>query len=120
MPDLRVWRISITLFLAWWAIYVFAFGHWSLVREHLSAAAVMIGGSVVAGSTPMGGGAVSFPILVYGFGESPELPKRLISIGCLQRRRPISQQRRAIQLPPFGRRCRLRYAVVGSVATCLL
>ena len=33
---------------------------------------VMIGGSLVAGSTPMGGGAVSFPILVYAFGMAPE------------------------------------------------
>jgi uncharacterized membrane protein YfcA len=32
----------------------------------------MIGGSLVAGSTPMGGGSVAFPILVYVFGESPE------------------------------------------------
>jgi len=35
-------------------------------------ALVMMAGSVVAGSTPMGGGAVSFPVLVYFFGETPE------------------------------------------------
>jgi uncharacterized membrane protein YfcA len=69
---LRLWKTVIALFLAWWATYVFGFGHWPLVREHLGIAAVMIGGSLVAGSTPMGGGSVAFPILVYGFGESPE------------------------------------------------
>jgi uncharacterized protein len=71
-PDLKFWKVSIVLFLAWWGIYVFGFGHWALVREHLGIAAIMIGGSLVAGSTPMGGGSVAFPILVYGFGESPE------------------------------------------------
>ena len=33
---------------------------------------MMLGGSVVAGSTPMGGGAVSFPVLVYLFGATPQ------------------------------------------------
>jgi uncharacterized protein len=69
---LRLWKISILLFLAWWAIYVFGFGHWQLAWEHRWIAAVMIGGSMVAGSTPMGGGSVAFPVLIYGFGETPE------------------------------------------------
>ena len=71
-PDLRIWKLTIVLLLLWWVVYVFGFGHWTLVREHLGIAAVMIGGSLVAGSTPMGGGSVAFPILVYGFGETPE------------------------------------------------
>jgi uncharacterized membrane protein YfcA len=71
-PDLRIWKLTIAMLLAWWFVYVIVLGHWALVREHLGIAAVMIGGSLVAGSTPMGGGSVAFPILVYGFGESPE------------------------------------------------
>ena len=70
--SLKVWKISVAAFLVAWAIFVFGFGYWSLVREHLAIAGVMIGGSLVAGSTPMGGGSVAFPILVYVFGETPE------------------------------------------------
>lgn len=70
--NLRIWKICIALFLCWWAVYVFGFGHWRLALEHWPIALVMIGGSLVAGSTPMGGGSVAFPVLVYGFGETPE------------------------------------------------
>jgi len=38
-------------------------------------ALVMIGGSLVAGSTPMGGGTVAFPALVLGFGRSPAMAR---------------------------------------------
>ena len=38
-------------------------------------ALVMIGGSLVAGSTPMGGGTVAFPALVLGFQESPAMAR---------------------------------------------
>lgn len=70
--DLRLWKVLVGLFLVGWAIFVFGFGYWPLVKEHWAIAMVMIGGSLVAGSTPMGGGSVAFPILVYVFGESPE------------------------------------------------
>lgn len=60
------------VFLLGWAVFVFGFGYWPLVRENLAIAGVMIAGSLVAGSTPMGGGSVAFPILVYAFGETPE------------------------------------------------
>lgn len=69
---LRVWKLSVAGFLVFWFVLVFGFGYWPLVREHSAIAGVMIGGSLVAGSTPMGGGSVAFPILVYLFGESPE------------------------------------------------
>ena len=70
--SLKWWKLSVGAFLAGWLILVAGFGYWRLVREHLAIAGVMIGGSLVAGSTPMGGGSVAFPILVYGFGETPE------------------------------------------------
>ena len=71
-PSLRLWKTLVTLFVIGWVICVTAFDWWPLVVEHWGIAAVMIGGSLVAGSTPMGGGSVAFPILVYVFGESPE------------------------------------------------
>ena len=70
--SLKWWKLSVAVFLAGWLILVVGFGYWTLVREHLAIAGVMIGGSLVAGSTPMGGGSVAFPILVYAFGETPE------------------------------------------------
>lgn len=70
--SLRLWKLSVAAFLVFWVILVAGFGYWPLVREHLAIAGVMIGGSLVAGSTPMGGGSVAFPILVYVFGETPE------------------------------------------------
>ena len=70
--SLKLWKVLVAAFLAWWVVFVFGCGYWPLVREHLAIAGVMIGGSLVAGSTPMGGGSVAFPILVYAFGESPE------------------------------------------------
>ena len=70
--SLRVWKLSVAGFLMFWVILVAGCDYWPLVREHLAIAGVMIGGSLVAGSTPMGGGSVAFPILVYVFGETPE------------------------------------------------
>ncbi len=70
--SLKVWKLAVAAFLVGWAILVFGFGYWPLVQEHLAIAGVMIGGSLVAGSTAMGGGSVAFPILVYVFGETPE------------------------------------------------
>ena len=70
--SLKVWKLSVASCLVGWVILVFGFGYWPLVREHLAIAGVMIGGSLVAGSTPMGGGSVAFPILVYVFGETTE------------------------------------------------
>lgn len=57
-----------------WAWVVFGHeGRWSTVRTHWPIALAMVFGSYVAGSTPMGGGTVGFPILVLAFG----LPARL-------------------------------------------
>ncbi|NNL03921.1 MAG: sulfite exporter TauE/SafE family protein [Xanthomonadales bacterium] len=58
-------------FLAWlllfytgWGALVFVGGHWETVLSHWPMAAAMAVGSYVAGSTPMGGGTVGFPVLV--------------------------------------------------------
>ncbi len=58
-------------FLAWlaifytgWLLLVVLGGHLGTVLAHWPIGIAMIGGSFVAGSTPMGGGAVGFPTLV--------------------------------------------------------
>ena len=75
--SLKLWKLSVAAFLMFWLILVAGYGYWPLVREHLATAGVMIALSLVAGSTPMGGGSVSFPILVYVFGETPDDARHL-------------------------------------------
>jgi uncharacterized membrane protein YfcA len=63
------WKIYVVVFLGAWLAFVSGFGYWTAVREHWPMSVVMILGSVVAGSTPMGGGTVAFPILVLVFNQ---------------------------------------------------
>ena len=54
----------LAVFYAGWLILVFGGGYLQTVLEHWPMAAAMAAGSYVAGSTPMGGGTVGFPVLV--------------------------------------------------------
>jgi uncharacterized membrane protein YfcA len=56
--------IWLTLFYASWAVLVVTGGHASQLPEQWPIAVSMALGSYVAGSTPMGGGTVGFPVLV--------------------------------------------------------
>lgn len=67
----RISKRSLTPFFAWlalfygaWLTLVLAGGHLQTVAAHWPMAAAMALGSYVAGSTPMGGGTVGFPVLV--------------------------------------------------------
>src|SRR6266576_2421304 len=71
--SLRNWKIYCAAFLAIWAVMVVGFGLWAQGLAHWRMSLVMIFGSLVAGSTPMGGGTVAFPILVLVFGQPPNL-----------------------------------------------
>jgi len=64
---LRYWKAYIVAFLIIWVAVVSAFGYWAEVGRHWPISMVMILGSLVAGSTPMAGGTVAFPILVLVF-----------------------------------------------------
>jgi uncharacterized membrane protein YfcA len=62
---------SLLPFIAWlllfylgWALLVALGGHLQTVLDHWPMAVAMAAGSYVAGSTPMGGGTVGFPVLV--------------------------------------------------------
>ncbi|WP_160154330.1 sulfite exporter TauE/SafE family protein [Microbulbifer sp. ALW1] len=61
------WLIFLGLFYALWGLLVFVQGYWPLVLEHWPMALSMAVGSYAAGSTPMGGGTVGFPVLVLLF-----------------------------------------------------
>ena len=53
--------VSITVTVVW-AVAVTVYGLWPRVIEHWPASLTMVFGSIVAGSTPQGGGAVAFPV----------------------------------------------------------
>src|SRR5271167_1466800 len=67
---MRWWKAYVITFLVIWVVLVFGLGYWPGVKAHWQMAIVMIMGSLVAGSTPMGGGTVAFPILVLVFGQA--------------------------------------------------
>ena len=56
--------IWLLVFYAGWLALVFVGEHLGTVIEHWPMALAMAAGSYVAGSTPMGGGTVGFPVLV--------------------------------------------------------
>lgn len=57
----------LTIFYASWLTIVISGDYWSVVVSHWPISATMALGSYVAGSTPMGGGTVGFPVLVLLF-----------------------------------------------------
>lgn len=68
-------RGSLVPFLGWlaafyavWLAIVITGDYWGKLSEHWGIALAMSLGSYVAGSTPMGGGTVGFPVLVLLFG----------------------------------------------------
>jgi uncharacterized membrane protein YfcA len=70
---LKYWFLYVAAFYVAWLVLAFGFGYWDKVKTHWPISLVMIFGSVVAGSTPMGGGTVAFPFLVLLFGQPPTL-----------------------------------------------
>jgi uncharacterized membrane protein YfcA len=74
-PLMKFWYAYIGVFLAVWVVLMFGFGFLPEVVNQWPMALVMILGSLVAGSTPMGGGAVSFPFLVLWLGIPPDIAR---------------------------------------------
>lgn len=70
---LWIWLLWLAGFYAFWLYLVAGLGHWSTAVAHWPMAVAMTFGSYAAGSTPMGGGTVGFPVLVLLF----ELPASL-------------------------------------------
>ncbi len=68
MKRLWPWLAWLLCFYGTWLAIVIAGDHWRTIREHYGIALAMAFGSYFAGSTPMGGGTVGFPVLVLWFG----------------------------------------------------
>lgn len=64
---MRPFLVWLLLFYFSWLTIVITGGHWDTVRAHWPIALAMSFGSYIAGSTPMGGGTVGFPVLVLLF-----------------------------------------------------
>ncbi|MGD8175821.1 sulfite exporter TauE/SafE family protein [Marinimicrobium sp. ARAG 43.8] len=64
---LWVWFLWLGLFYAAWLLLMQIDGNWQAAKEHWPMALAMALGSYAAGSTPMGGGTVGFPVLVLLF-----------------------------------------------------
>jgi len=71
--SLRPFLVWLLLFYAGWAALVFGGGHLATALAHWPIAVAMALGSYVAGSTPMGGGTIGFPVLVLLFDQPAEL-----------------------------------------------
>lgn len=98
---LWIWLLWIALFYSGWSWLVLGQDRWGDVREHWAIALAMALGSYAAGSTPMGGGTIGFPILVLLFDQPAQLGRDFsfavqsigmtsASIFILSRRQPLA------------------------------
>lgn len=73
--------VSVAIAVVWLG-FVTISGHWGRVTDRWVAAVTMVFGSVVAGSTPQGGGAIAFPVFTKIL-EIPATVARSFSL-CIQ------------------------------------
>lgn len=71
--QLRPFLLWLGLFYAIWTSLVVLGNYGSVIASHWGIAVAMMFGSYVAGSTPMGGGTVGFPVLVLLFDQPGSL-----------------------------------------------
>lgn len=105
--------IWLACFYAAWLTVIITGDHWSTLREHWGIAVAMMAGSYVAGSTPMGGGTVGFPILVLLFDQAAAIGRNFSfavqSIGMVSATVFILCMRRPLEWPM------LRAAMFGAL-----
>lgn len=110
-----LWLFGLWLagFYAVWLCLVHFGGHWGDVADHWAIAVAMALGSYFAGSTPMGGGTIGFPVLVLLFDEPATLGRdfsfAVQSIGMVSASVLILCRRQPLEWPM------LRAAMVGSL-----
>jgi uncharacterized membrane protein YfcA len=113
IPSLKPWFIWIGIFYTCWLALVIAGNHWQTLAAHKGIAIAMALGSYAAGSTPMGGGTVGFPILVLLFKESATLGRdfsfAVQSIGMTSASIFIIARRQPVEWPM------VRWAMLGSL-----
>lgn len=96
-----VWLLWLGAFYGCWILLLQAEGAWQAVKDHWPIAMAMGFGSYAAGSTPMGGGTVGFPVLVLFFDQPASMGRDFsfavqsigmvsASIFILARRQPLA------------------------------
>ena len=96
-----LFALWLAAFAGAWLYLVSSGGHWRALIDHWGIAVAMAVGSYFGASTPVGGGAVGFPVLVLLFGEPPAVGRdfsfAIQSIGMVSasififaRRRPVA------------------------------
>ncbi|MEQ8850639.1 MAG: sulfite exporter TauE/SafE family protein [Phycisphaerales bacterium] len=102
----------IAFYVAWLLLVTFG-GHWMTVFEHWAIAVAMAAGSYFAGSTPMGGGTIGFPILVLLFDQPAEIGRNfsfaIQSVGMVSASLYILASRAPLEWPM------LRWAMLGAL-----
>lgn len=113
--------LSVTIAVVW-LIFVTVSGHWGRVLDRWVAAVTMVFGSIVAGSTPQGGGAIAFPVFTKVL-DVPATVARSFSL-CIQ---TIGMGAAALSIVISGRRVEWRAigvltpaAVTGFLAGAFL
>ncbi len=100
-PARGLFTIWLVVFYAIWVGIVVSGGLWSVVRAHLPIAVAMVGGSFIGGSSPVAGGTVGFPVLVYVFNHPARLGRNfslaIQSIGMVSASIYIVARRRKIE-----------------------
>lgn len=108
-----IFWLCLAAFYAVWLGLIVIGNHWAAIAENWGIAAAMAAGSYVAGSTPMGGGSVGFPILVLLFEQPATLGRdfsfAIQAIGMTSATIFILCRRQPLEWPM------LRAALVGSV-----
>ncbi len=66
---MKLFVLWLAVFFTAWLAYVTLSGKWTSLADHWPIATAMAAGAYFAGSTPLGGGTVGFPILVLLFNE---------------------------------------------------
>ena len=111
--SLRFFYLWLGVFYVVWLALVVAGSHWATIKEHWGIAVAMAAGSYVAGSTPMGGGTVGFPILVLLFEQPATLGRdfsfAIQAIGMTSAAIFILCRRQPLEWPM------LRAALIGSL-----
>lgn len=105
-PRPWIWLACLLGFYAVWLGLVVAGDHWRTLAEHWGIALAMGLGSYVAGSTPMGGGTVGFPILVLLFEQPAQLGRdfsfAVQSVGMVSASIYILSRRLPLEWPLLG------------------
>lgn len=111
--NIRIWLLWLCGFYIVWFWLVFGLGQWPTAVAHWRIALTMVLGGYVAGSTPMGGGTVGFPVLVLLFGMPASLGRdfsfAIQSIGMTSASIFIFARRQPIAVPVF------KGALIGSL-----